>query len=369
MLYGYPVEAVAENWLHETLCAVVNTINAKASANEKLPDWPEIIPEAGREALKRKTGLESRINNLNKAFIKLTPDERITVLAALTRQNNISALTSCECDCLTFVELPVLVQNEIKELFLYAFGLLTDLKIRDRHYAIIYNAAAHHVCPFCGLEFFEAPGQRREDYDHYLLKDVYPLAAANLRNLVPMGGKCNSSYKKMQDILKNDDGIRRRSFNPYNNSGVAVSLDNSVPFEGNNGQPRWQIEFAPATEESTTWENVFHIRDRYIRNVLDPDFKGWLRTFGNWCRVATIAPTTGEELIGALDRYIITLEEQGLSDRAFLKVAVFKMLRAHCAEKNQRLIEFLFESLGLILDVVGTQDHVNGGKLGHHNTI
>lgn len=345
MLYGYPAEAVAENWLHEALCTVVNTINAKAAANEKLPDWPEIIPDTKREALKRKTGLESRIENLNKAFIKLTPDEKTAVLTALADQNNISALTGCQCDCLTIEELPALVQNEIKDLFVFAFGLLTDLEIRDRHYAIIYNAAVHHVCPFCGLEFFDAPGQPREDYDHYLLKDVYPLAAANLRNLAPMGGKCNSGYKKMQDILKNSDGTRRRSYDPYNNPGVAVSLDGSVPFEGNNGQPRWKIEFAPATEESTTWEEVFHIRDRYIKNVLDPDFKSWLRTFGTWCRSAKVAPTTGEELISALDSYIVTLEDQGLSDRAFLKAAVFRMMKKYCIKDHQRLIEFLLSAL------------------------
>lgn len=341
MLYGFPAEAVAENWLHETLCTVVNTINTKVTANEELPEWPEIIPAARKEALKRKTGLESRIEDLNKAFIKLNPDEKAAVLQALSAQNNIPALTSCESDCMTLKELPPLVQKEIEELFLFAFGLLTDLGIRDRHYAIIYNAADHHVCPFCGLEFFDAPGAPREDYDHYLLKDVYPLAAVNLRNLAPMGGKCNSGYKKMQDILKNGNGTRRRSYDPYNNTGVAVSLDSSVPFEGKDGQPRWQIEFAPATEESTTWDKVFHIRERYVRDVLDPDFKGWLRAFRTWCRSADLASTTGEEVIEALDRYIVTLEDQGLSDRAFLKAAVFRMMKGHCIENNQRLIEFL----------------------------
>lgn len=341
MLYGYPTEAVAENWLHETLCTVVNTINAKAAANEKLPTWAEIIPEANRDALKSKRGLKSKIKDFNDAFRGLSDIEKTAVFQSLNDQNKLPTLLTCESHCTCLEDMPVSIRKPIKELFVFAFGLLSDLGIRDRHYVLIYKAAAYHLCPFCGLEYFEAPGATREDYDHYLWKDSYPFAAANLQNLAPMGGKCNSGYKKTQDMLKNGDGVRRRSFNPYNTTGVAVSLDGSVPFEGKDGQPRWQIEFTPAAEESATWDDVFHIRERYVRDVLDPDFKGWLRDFRAWCHSAQVAPKTGVEVIAALDRFIPTLEEQGLRDRAFLKAAVFKMLRRHCAENNLRLIDFL----------------------------
>lgn len=341
MLYGYPAEAVAENWLHETLCTVVNTINANVATNETLPEWPEIIPEARRNALKSKYGLKSKIKAFNNAFRGLSDIEKTAVIQSLKDQNKLSNLLSCDTNCTCLDDMPVSIRKPIKELFVFAFELLSDLGIRDRHYALIYEAAVYHICPFCGLEYFEAPGAPREDYDHYLWKDNYPFAAANLRNLVPMGGKCNSGYKKTQDMLKNGDGVRRKSYDPYNNNGVAVSLDGSVPFEGKNGQPKWQIELAPATDESTTWDEVFHIRERYVRDVLDPDFRGWLRDFRAWCHSAHVTPTTGVEVIAALDRFIPTLEEQGLRDRAFLKAAVFKMLRRHCAENNQRLIDFL----------------------------
>lgn len=345
MLYGYPAEATAENWLHETLCVVVNAVNTKVAANEDYPKWPLIIPKGHREALKRKHGLKSRVKDFNDAFRGLTDGEKAIVIQSLNDQNNISTLLTCESHCSCLDDLPVSIREPIKELFIFAFDLLSDLGIRDRHYSLIYDAAAYHVCPFCGLEYFDAPGAPREDYDHYLWKDSYTFAAVNLRNLAPMGGKCNSGYKKTQDMLKDEGGIRRRSYDPYNNTGVAVSLDGSVPFEGKDGQPRWQIEFAPATEESATWDKIFHIRERYVRDVLDPDFKGWLRAFRTWCRSAEVAPTTGAEVIEALDRYIVTLEDQGLSDRAFLKAAVFRMMKGHCIQNNQRLIEFLLTVL------------------------
>ena len=341
MLYGFPAEATTENWLHETLCAVVNAVNTKAAANENYPKWPSIIPDDYRDALKRKHGLKSKVKAFNDAFRGLTDDEKTIIIRTLNEQNSLSTLLTCESHCYCLNDLPASIREPIKELFVFAFDLLSDLGIRDRHYALIYDAAKYHICPFCGLEHFDAPGAPREDYDHYLWKDSYPFAAVNLRNLAPMGGKCNSGYKKKQDVLKDVDGLRRRSYDPYNNTGVAVSLDDSVPFEGIDGKPRWQIEFTPATEESTTWDEVFHIRQRYERDVLNPDFNSWLRAFRNWCRSAKVAPTTGAEVIEALDRYITTLEDQGLNDRAFLKAAVFRMMRRHCVENNQRLIEFL----------------------------
>ena len=85
------------------------------------------------------------------------------------------------------------------------------------------------MCPFCGCEYFDAPGAPREDLDHYLPKSLYPFAAANLRNLVPMGMKCNERYKLAQDILRDAAGVRRRSFDPYAERQIKVILDNSVP--------------------------------------------------------------------------------------------------------------------------------------------
>ncbi|MCK7494405.1 MAG: hypothetical protein MZW92_26920 [Comamonadaceae bacterium] len=62
-------------------------------------------------------------------------------------------------------------------------GLLTKIGIRDRRYQAIYKSAMYHMCPFCGCEYFDAPGAPREDLDHYLAKSRYPFAAVNLEIL------------------------------------------------------------------------------------------------------------------------------------------------------------------------------------------
>jgi hypothetical protein len=50
---------------------------------------------------------------------------------------------------------------------------------------------------------------------------------------------------------------------------------------------------------------------------------------------------TDEELVEVLRRYEAFWVESGMQDRAFLKAAVFRMLRLHCESGHKRLIELL----------------------------
>jgi hypothetical protein len=124
-----------------------------------------------------------------------------------------------------------------------------------------------------------------------------------------------------------------------------VVLDNSDPFDGvAPNTPKWVIEFAPDTPAVQTWDDVFTIRERYRKNDLDPQFARWLGGFRGWARSAKLKAETDEELLDALRRYEAYLGEGGMLDRAFLKVAVFRMLRLHCERGNQRL-KHLFQDL------------------------
>lgn len=311
---------------------------------QELPDWPEIIPDQYRSRLNTRTGLRNRLVTYQRALATLSPTEQNQVLQALHDQNQISSLLSCTCDCVTISDLPAAIRWPAKDLLLFAFKLLTDLGVRDHQYKIIFNSLTHHVCPFCGCECFDGPGGPREVLDHYLSKDKYPFASANLRNLVPMGNKCNSRYKRAQDILFSDAGVRRRSFDPYNHTEIRISLENSVPFEGTDGQlPRWQIEFNPNNEEVDTWDEVFHIRERYSRDVLDLSFKRWLSDFQAWCRSTYVGHVSAEKLTDEIQSYCFYLEVSGFSDCGFLRAAVFRMLLRHCEKNNQRLINLLLD--------------------------
>ncbi len=345
MLFGYPLAATAENWLHECLHEILQLIHGCVETGKSLPVWPDMVPEPYRNRLKNRTGLRDRLNVYQTALAKLGISEQNQILQAFKDQNKIALLVSCQCECEAITDLPSAIREPVKAIFEFAFSLLTDLEIRDRHYKTIYDAASHHICPFCGCEYFDAPDAPREALDHYLPKHKYSFAAANLRNLVPMGNKCNSRYKLAQDILRKDDGIRRKSFDPYNHGTVTISLDNSQPFAGTIGRtgeslPKWEIDFSSNIEEVTTWDDVFHIRERYERDVLDEAFNSWLNGFRSWCQSRNI-PTSDQEWVAAIESYAIYHESLGFEDRAFLKAAVFRMLQVHCEKGDQRLIKFI----------------------------
>jgi hypothetical protein len=339
VLFGYPVAATRNNWLHECLCEAIRNVHGAADAGKRYPTWPKILPDAYRAKLRARNALRDRVRAYDRAIRKLAKPDRDLVLQAVEEENRIADLLSGACECATIDALPKAIHEPVDALFGLAFGLLTDLDVRDQQYAAIYAAAPERMCAFCGTEYFDAPGAPREALDHYLTKSRYPFAAANLRNLVPMGHKCNSSYKLANDLLRCADGSRRVAFDPYNHANVSVLLDDSAPFDGTTeNTPRWVIRFAPESPAVPTWDEVFSVRERYRRDHLDPSFANWLGLFGKWARREGLGADTDQALVAALRRYEELWAESGLQDRAFLKAAVFRMLRRHCEAGHQRLM-------------------------------
>lgn len=358
MLFGYPVAATNDNWLHECLCEAISSIHGAADASSCYPDWPTILPVAQRGRLRARTGLRDRLATYDGAVRRLSIANRARVLQALTDQNRISDLLAGTSSCATINGLPKSIRRAVESLFDFAYTKLTDLGLRDQHYKVIYDSSPEHVCPFCGTEFFDAPGGRREDLDHYLAKSLYPFAAANLRNLVPMGHKCNSSYKLADDVLRRADGTRRVVLDPYDNAEIVVILDDSDPFSGaTENTPKWVIRFEPDTPAVSAWDEIFKVRERYCRDHLDPSFAGWIGIFGIWARSTGLNAATDEEIVDALARYEAYWRASGVQDRAFLKAAVFRMLHRHCGMGHRRLLDLIKVLAGLSRPSIAAVGH------------
>jgi hypothetical protein len=342
LLFGYPIAATHDNWLHECLCEAIRSIHDAANAGSCYPGWPAILPVTQRGRLSARTGLRDRLANYDKAVRRLSIVNRARVLQAVTDQNRISDLLAGTCSCVTIDGLPRTIRRSVESLFGYAYTQLTDLGLRDRHYRVIYDSVRDHVCPFCGTEYFDAPGAPREDLDHYLAKSLYPFAAANLRNLVPMGHKCNSKYKLAADILCCADGTRRVVFDPYDHADVVVLLDDSDPFSGATGNtPKWEVRFEPDSPAVSAWDEIFKVRERFCRDHLDPSFASWIRIFGEWACSIGLNLATDDAIVDALARYESFWRESGMQDRAFLKAAVFRMLHRHCEAGHRRLLDLI----------------------------
>jgi hypothetical protein len=342
MFFSYPIAATTDNWLHDCLCEMLMSVHGYIEAGKNVPDWPNIIPPAYRKRLQTRTGLRDRLKTYAKAAQKLTPEELAQVELCLIQQNDIAALLSCSGECEALTDLPEIIRQPATELFTFAFNLLDDLAIRDRQYQEIYNVISSPVCPFCGSEYFDAPQSHREDLDHYLTRTIYPFAAANLRNLVPMGSKCNG-YKLDQDMLRDAAGARRPSFDPYGEHKLTVSLVNSPPFGGEDGQtPEWQIDFVPDSAECVTWDTVFFFRERIEKDILKRFFRPWLGQFAAWfVKRKRLADVTDNRIIESLLEYQEDMKLQGFTARDFLRAHVFEMLALHCKKGDKRLLALM----------------------------
>ena len=165
-----------------------------------------------------------------------------------------------------------------------------------------------------------------------------------------MGGRCNSSYKRTQDPLKRTDGARRRAFDPFLATPLGVSFQNSVVDELTPGPviSDWVIEFEPSDEPANTWDEIFHIRQRWKETFLDDKtFKKWLRDFSAFCKGPRQHVATDDEIIGAIKSYHEYLDVCGFEGQAFLKAATFKLLHRQCQAGSQRLIPLFRELAGV----------------------
>ena len=152
MFFGYPIAATAGNWLHDCLCEMITALHTSIAAGQQPATWPTIIPAAHRPRLRLRTGLRDRLAVYAVALQALTPAQRMQVFTCLAQQNAIADLVSGASDCDDLNDLPSAIREPAKALFVFAFELLTDLEIRDAHYAIIYDTIGSKVCPFCALE-------------------------------------------------------------------------------------------------------------------------------------------------------------------------------------------------------------------------
>jgi hypothetical protein len=351
LLFGYPVAATHNNWLHECLCEALKNVHAAVDAGTRYPGWPKILPLAHQAVLRSRRGLRDRMCSYDRAIRLLSRSERDDVLQAVEDQNRISDLLAGLSDCVTITDLPHAVREPVAALFSFAYDLLEPLGLRDPHYAAIYESIPEHVCPFCGTEYFDAPveGVRREELDHYLAKSLYPFAAANLRNLVPMGHKCNASYKHTSNLLRCSRGARRVAFDPYSHTKCDVVLDESDPFNGvTSNTPLWVIRFEPDSPAVATWDDVFKIRERYCRNWLDPSFRSWLDLFRRSALRSGMRLSTNDEIVVALKWFEDLWVMNGMQQQGFLKAAVFRMLRLNCESGNTRLLDQLRDAVASV---------------------
>lgn len=345
MLFNYPIASTSGNWIHDCISEAFKNICRLADAREDEPVWPDILREEYRDALREKETLPKRLKAFSDEIKKISAVERQDFLDFFSRQNQIRELLDNTIPIPSYSNVLEPVILAAKAVCSEGFALLTKTGARDVHYKIIWDALKNKTCPFCGFEPFDAPTLHREDEDHYLAKSLYPLAAANFLNLVPMGSKCNERYKGQIDIL-HLNGIRRKAINPYENEIADINLNQTILFDGPNGNPVWQVDLIPNNEKTRTWESVFSIRLRLVESILSPYYYTWLEALPDWFEIAKIDDRIGDDqLFATLDQLVSYMKKHKESGPGFLKDKVFEMITYHCKLGNPRLIKMVRSSL------------------------
>lgn len=150
----------------------------------------------------------------------------------------------------------------------------------DEHYQAFMQVNTTGKCPFCGLGDIKGVHHtKREAYDHYLPKALYPFTSINFRNLAPACHECNSTYKLTKDPAHNSVG-RRKAFYPYATvaRGIEITIDFGTTDVDNLTPADIQLTFGPATvhEEIETWQEIYGIDERYKAKCCGSDARDWL---------------------------------------------------------------------------------------------
>lgn len=186
---------------------------------------------------------------------------------------------------------------------LYAKSLLALAALREKigdiddHYQTFVQTNKAGKCPFCGIgDLKGAHHSKREAYDHYLPKALYPFNSINFRNLAPACHECNSTYKLGKDPAHKPAG-RRKAFYPFATATQPIEMQMALQhFDIQNLKPEHvQIQFGPAAlaEEIATWKDVYGIEERYKAKLCgDNDGRYWLVQAIDECELYHLEPAS-----------------------------------------------------------------------------
>lgn len=336
MIFNFLPNPDESNWFQDFLVDLVKEVLGAKSSGATARTWNALLPPAHVDELRSRSGLKKRFNALSQAAQGLTTAQAQEALSLLKSESYYKEVLSGAATYHPLLAMTDDFNCALGALFEFAFSLLGTLKgvpvdgltIRDGLYRRAYHAMPGHFCPFCGIDRFDAPhpAMPRHALDHYLAISVYPIFGAHLPNLVPMCGRCNSSFKLALDMLRAEDGTPRACVDPYGGQTAKVSLMNSAPFGGaEKGQlPQWVIDFEPVIDAFETWDKVFSIRLRYKESLLDAEYKAWLQDFSRWAKDSQLSVTNNHEASDALRRWASLCPE--LADQGFVKRPMFEML-------------------------------------------
>lgn len=283
---------------HEVWCKAPIGLSFHPDLFNENPDLKEVMVEFGFAAKTAERGKKfyKEVKAIYNLFAILSPQEIDQFKQWYQGNNDLEKVCANDPEIYLARYADIAVSHndladQLGEFFkgLYSQSLLDLAALRakigdiDDHYQTFMQENKAGKCPFCGIGDIKGPNHtKREAYDHYLPKALYPFNSINFRNLAPACHECNSTYKLSKDPAHNSTG-RRKSFYPFAATTQPIDIHVTLPHSNiENLKPdEIQLNFGPAAinEEIETWKEVYCIEERYKAKFCSTDAKDWIEQF------------------------------------------------------------------------------------------
>lgn len=342
MLYKYPYIKHDARKLHTYICLLMRRLK-----DTPLISYDDSLFHADLLVkINRSPNFKTYMTSFVNGFLSLNRNEKIQVYQLFVNINSIEQLSKdvTITQNLKISDLPQnvrdVIENPSKVLFKYMFKSTLKVKPHYKEFLEKVRKPYKRYCPFCGLEELipavriTPDGKTKEsqqDYDHLLYKDEYPFAAVNMKNLAPMGSKCNQKYKLTKDLIFDKDGNRIVFYYPYHKCpDISIDLTGSPIPDDNDDGKGWIINFKPNTDKVETWAYIFEIRVRYKELFEDGYFDTWLEQLRKYIkRLGLVSSATS--IKKAIEEYIEDIDELYFAKKKVQK-GVFELLLAHATD-------------------------------------
>lgn len=346
MLQKYKfVDKLSVNDLQADIEVFFKRIKGVTAADSFDPDTycpARLASKVKRKVNKKIKGINTLVNNklYNKlaAFFnkyKVLGPAKSTVDDCFENMNRINALLSNAQVRYCLSDLPNGIQKETKSLFVHLYeNTLGSYGIKT-HYKSFCKKQQNRWCPFCGMETLEDYTFIKEDYDHLLAKSIYPFASVNMRNLAPMGKKCNRTHKKDQDMIWN--GItQNRSINPYSQKiDVEIDFTGSILPNSKRKKGIWKLRVLPDRVEVNRWQEIFRINARikkdYFTGGKRPDIETWITDFTTYHDMDPNLKTL-KKVRDALNKFGRNYEHERYKEGRYIKSSLFKWISGNASD-------------------------------------
>ncbi|MDB9380920.1 hypothetical protein PN465_01500 [Nodularia spumigena CS-584] len=284
--------------MHDNICYYFDRLFAV----EPVPyDINIVLQSDFKKLINSSNKFKDYLKDIAEKYIALPTGEKDLVKKAYSNHLNIENL--CNDAAIEVVKYTEIVNEDfqklLKEFLTWLWddydslpkALRNEYKDIQDHFNEFKKVQKGKVCPFCGVSSLKPKTnrKRRNAYDHYIPKAMYPFISINFKNLFPACHECNSDEKKEYDTPFNNY-VRQKLIFPFDETytidAISINIDPEEEFNVFNfgtllSDIDWNISFtlnSGTIDVYDAWDNIFKIKIRYKEYIQEYE-ETWFTDF------------------------------------------------------------------------------------------